>query len=128
MAPLSSISKEHGLRDAVAENTCPTLSLPGGWSSVCPCVAHLMQTWFSGRCRSKKCQLHLPFHFPVPQICGISLFSYHVTALCHSSPIYKQAGLFKCHCEKDAACSNLHIYSYHHSFLNLARRRFSSSS
>lgn len=79
-------AKSRGLREAVAGNTCPTLPLPGGQSSVCPFRAHLMQRWFPGRCRAKKCQLYLPFLFPFPQICGTSLFSHHVTALCHSSP------------------------------------------
>lgn len=79
-------AKSRGLRAAVAGNTLPTLPFPGGQSSVCPFRAHLMQRWFPGKCRAKKCQLPLPFHFPFPQICGTSLFSHHVTALCHSSP------------------------------------------
>lgn len=79
-------AKSRGQRDAVARNTCPTLPLPGGQSSVWPFGAPLMQTRFPGRWWSRKCQLHLPFHFLFPQIYGASLFSHHVTALCHSSP------------------------------------------
>lgn len=86
MAPLSFIGKEQGQREAVAGNTCPTLPLPGGLSSVWPFGAHLMQTRFPGRWWSRKCQLHLPFHFLFPQIYGASLLSHHVIALCHSSP------------------------------------------
>lgn len=127
MAPLSSISKGHGLRDAVAENTCPTLSLPGGQSSVCPFVAHLIQTWFPGRCRSKKCSSTSHSSSPFPKSVGSHCSPTTRQHCVIAAHIYKQARLFKCHCEKDVACSNLHIYSDLHSFFNLARR-FSSSS
>lgn len=87
--------------------------------------AHSVQTRFPGRCWGKRCQRYLPCHFPLPQICGTSLFSHHVTALCHSGAC-TQTGqiLFKWPCEKDAARSDLHIYSDHDSLLGLARRGF----
>lgn len=87
--------------------------------------ARLVQTRFPGRCWGKRCQLYLPGHFPLPQICGTSLFSHHVTALYHSGSC-TQTGqiLFKCPWEKDAARSDLHIYSDHYSLLRLARRGF----
>lgn len=79
-------AESRGPRDPVAGDTCPTLPPLGGQSCVYPFGACLMQTRFPRKCWGQKSQLHLPLHFPFPQICGTSLFSSHVTALCHSSP------------------------------------------
>lgn len=110
--------------EPVPRDTGPILPLPGGQSSACSFGACLMQTWFPGRCWGQKSQLRLPLHFPFPQICGTSLFSCHVTDCVIAALVYKQARLFKCHCENDAACSHFHINSDHYSFPDLARKVF----
>lgn len=87
IGPLSSVSGEQG---APLSSSCWTLELPPPPFLVAPALsAHLEFVWynqFPWRRWGKKSQLPLPFHFPFPQISGTSLFSCHVTALCHSSP------------------------------------------
>lgn len=61
----------------------------------------------------------LPFS---PNLWGLTVLLPSDSILCHSSLVYKQARLFKCHGEKDAAYSDLHIHSDHHSFLDPARK------
>lgn len=100
---LSSVSDEQGAQSSSCWKQMS--SLPPFLVPKAP-AAHLEFVWynqFPGRRWSKKSQLPLPVHFPFPQLSGPSLFSNHVTALCHSSPVYKQGRLLKCHCEKAVA-------------------------
>lgn len=58
-----------------------------------------------------------PFPKAVGPHCSPAMWQHCVTA----ALVYKQDGLFKCPCEKEAACSHFHMYSDQPSLLELAR-------
>lgn len=85
MAPLSSSGREQGARYSCWEHGPPYPFLVARTQSACSELARC-KLGFQGDAWGKKCQLHLLLHFPFSQICGTSLFSDHVRALCHRSP------------------------------------------
>lgn len=122
MAPLSPINGEQGTKRSSCWERMPrptpswrpVLSLPS-WS------LH-DATGFQGdagaRSASSTSHFTSPFPKSVELHCPPTTWQHYVIA----ALVYKQAWLFKCHCKKDAACSHLHIYSDHYSFLDLARK------